>query len=56
MPGLNDELVDHRRVDDLRETRRVEVACAGVDGDSAQVDVSLDCGELDWAEPSVDFE
>lgn len=48
-PRLDEELVDRRRVYDLCETGRVEVASVRIDGDLAEVDVRANAGELDVA-------
>lgn len=45
-PCLQEELVDRRRVDDMRETGGVEVPSARIDGDLAEVDVRAHAGEL----------
>lgn len=53
-PRLHDKPVHSRRVDDVREARRVEVACTGVDRHAREVDVCAHGGEAHIAEPKAE--
>ena len=52
-PGLDDQFVDSLRVDDVRETGRVEVARLGADGHLTEVNARLHSSESDITEPAV---
>ena len=50
-PGLDDQLVDCFRVDDVRKASRAKVSAVGVDGYVPQVDVGFHRCEANVTEP-----
>jgi len=52
-PCLHDEIVDGLGVDNVSETRGIEVPRPGVDSDTSQIDASLDRGKSHITQPGV---
>lgn len=50
-PGLNDQLIECFRVDDVRKASRAKVSAVGVDGYVPQVDVGFHRREANVTEP-----